>query len=332
MRNALGIKALPPLPQDTIIEDHPYSSTRDDVPSSSYEFENIKEKLRVIKQELKRKDELLLVYPKTMAKDRSLDVMRITIVHLLKEILNKLDEVYNSYYIISQGVQQCKRFLEILSPFYGMQKPQVSVLGDLSMVTRNLPTTPVIILATSKMFNMLVKEIQYLEIKEQVFKDKVDSFHVLQHQTILKLLDKGGEIKDLEIWKKEFDEMNQIALQKIDDGDQFHVSMYHTVIDKIIATNIIYGKFIAEVRNSQINKARKPQIGYKKYKNSNRNQISKENNGTRHTTLLKRNERKTQWKKGKTTFQVQQSYIYEDLSKSTYHGCLTQIHGSQFVH
>ncbi|GLJ04868.1 hypothetical protein SUGI_0005150 [Cryptomeria japonica] len=44
--------------------------------------------------------------------------------------------------------------------------------------------------------------------------------------------------------------MIHIAIQKIDDGDQLHVSTYHTIIDKTIATAIMYGRFIAEQSSS----------------------------------------------------------------------------------
>lgn len=67
---------------------------------------------------------------------------------------------------------------------------------------------------------MITNGIKYVKGNKKPIKDKIDTSQSSQHQTILDLLKRNGEIKTIDEWRKEFDKLMPTVCQKIDSGNQ----------------------------------------------------------------------------------------------------------------
>lgn len=53
-----------------------------------------------------------------MAKDKVMIVIKGTLSHLLKSILNRIEDVYNSFCILLEGASQCSKLLIDLKEYF----------------------------------------------------------------------------------------------------------------------------------------------------------------------------------------------------------------------
>lgn len=68
-----------------------------------------------------------------MAKDRVVTLTRGTLSHLLRSLLNKIEDVYNYFCILSEGATQCSKFLTNLKEIFEGRKALELKIEDLTI-------------------------------------------------------------------------------------------------------------------------------------------------------------------------------------------------------
>lgn len=121
-------------------------------------------------------------------------------------------------------------------------------IKDLSISVQYMSRPPQPLLEFCKAYGLLASEIYYLEDKDGAIKERIQSFNDLKHWTIPPLHNQNLELKSFDEWRKEYEEIINVSIQKVMENNYINELVYYSAIDKLIVTEITYSKFVTGVR------------------------------------------------------------------------------------
>lgn len=90
-----------------------------------------------------------------------------------------MDEVHASYSLVSQLCDQVDGILSFFKPIRNVWFPKGQQLKENLLVIKNDPKAPQIMGTTWKNFNLLIKELPYVEEEKKALTEKIESFRGL---------------------------------------------------------------------------------------------------------------------------------------------------------
>lgn len=95
----------------------------------------------------------------------------------------------------------------------------------------------------------IIDEHKYLiDMKKKVEK-KRNSFDSIKHSFSPLIIKGDGQLKDVDEWRNEFDQMVPQCLTHIQGDGNINLEKFHALLDGIIALDNGYTKFVVDARN-----------------------------------------------------------------------------------